>query len=245
MGLGVCRGYKERIKMNKIYNYLIIIIFTLLGANAAFPKPPNNLTCLKREIINYYDSGEYEKDVDSVVQEAEDYLQKRIKENNAQTKPEKLAIVLDIDETSLSNFLANKQRDFSGLPTLIEKSYRQANSPAVKPVLRLYKAAVSQGVSAFFISFRPASSRLYTIENLKKSGYIGWSKIFFPNHNEIKLPAQIYKTAMREKLTKSGYTIILNLGDQDSDLNGGYAERIVKIPNPLYTTSKTCEEEKC
>ena len=31
-----------------------------------------------------------------------------------------------------------------------------------------------------------------------------------------------------------GFTIILSVGDQESDLKGGYAERTFKLPNPVY-----------
>jgi putative acid phosphatase of HAD superfamily subfamily IIIB len=33
----------------------------------------------------------------------------------------------------------------------------------------------------------------------------------------------------------AGYTIIANMGDQLSDLEGGFAECAFKVPNPLYT----------
>ena len=38
------------------------------------------------------------------------------------------------------------------------------------------------------------------------------------------------------KITADGYTIIANLGDQESDLAGGYAEKTFKLPNPFYLT---------
>jgi hypothetical protein len=31
-----------------------------------------------------------------------------------------------------------------------------------------------------------------------------------------------------------GYTIIANMGDQFSDLEGGFSERTYKLPNPFY-----------
>jgi hypothetical protein len=31
-----------------------------------------------------------------------------------------------------------------------------------------------------------------------------------------------------------GYDIVANFGDQYSDLNGGFADRTYKIPNPMY-----------
>jgi hypothetical protein len=39
----------------------------------------------------------------------------------------------------------------------------------------------------------------------------------------------------RKKLVDQGYTIIVNVvGDQMSDLDGEFAERTYKLPNPFY-----------
>ena len=38
----------------------------------------------------------------------------------------------------------------------------------------------------------------------------------------------------RAKIEADGYTIIANVGDQWSDLNGGHAEQNYKVPNPYY-----------
>ena len=42
------------------------------------------------------------------------------------------------------------------------------------------------------------------------------------------------EAAERKKLVDQGYTIIVNMGDQMSDLDGGFAERTYKLPNPFY-----------
>ena len=44
----------------------------------------------------------------------------------------------------------------------------------------------------------------------------------------------IFKTAEREAIAKN-FTIILNMGDQQSDLDDGkFAEKAFKLPNPFY-----------
>ena len=40
--------------------------------------------------------------------------------------------------------------------------------------------------------------------------------------------------ALASEITDDGYNIVVNLGDQDSDLKGGYAEKAFKYPNPYY-----------
>jgi HAD superfamily, subfamily IIIB (Acid phosphatase) len=46
--------------------------------------------------------------------------------------------------------------------------------------------------------------------------------------------AVAYKSGVRHRLTEQGYWIIVNIGDWWSDLDGGYAEATIKLPNPMY-----------
>ena len=43
-----------------------------------------------------------------------------------------------------------------------------------------------------------------------------------------------YKSATRAHIESLGYDIVANFGDQFSDLNGGFADRTFKLPNPNY-----------
>ena len=43
-----------------------------------------------------------------------------------------------------------------------------------------------------------------------------------------------YKSLTRKHVAAQGHRIVANLGDQFSDLIGGYADRAVKLPNPTY-----------
>ena len=36
------------------------------------------------------------------------------------------------------------------------------------------------------------------------------------------------------RIENEGFTILANVGDQDSDLEGGHAKRAFKLPNPMY-----------
>jgi acid phosphatase len=44
----------------------------------------------------------------------------------------------------------------------------------------------------------------------------------------------MFKRAERAKIAARGFTIVANVGDQQSDLDGGYAERTFRVPNPFY-----------
>jgi hypothetical protein len=57
-----------------------------------------------------------------------------------------------------------------------------------------------------------------------------------PAGNNLFPNVQAFKTSKRAVISKD-YTIIANIGDQRSDLDGGYAERTWKVPNPFYYIS--------
>jgi predicted secreted acid phosphatase len=45
----------------------------------------------------------------------------------------------------------------------------------------------------------------------------------------------VYKASERQKIVAAGYTLVMNVGDQWSDLDGSPRAAInVKLPNPFY-----------
>jgi acid phosphatase len=46
--------------------------------------------------------------------------------------------------------------------------------------------------------------------------------------------ASDFKAPIRARIEQQGYTIVANVGDQPSDLAGGYAEKGFQLPNPFY-----------
>ena len=106
-------------------------------------------------------------------------------------------------------------------------------STALPPTLTLARRAKAMGVAVFFISGRPAALRDVTERNLRDQGYEPDGVIVLPEGAAFK-SAVDFKAPERRKLTEAGYTIVLSMGDQQSDLDGGYAERTFKLPNPVY-----------
>lgn len=223
--------------MKQLFGQCLITSLVILSS-ASYAVTPSNLSCLKAQISQYYESGQYERDVASVIVEAKTYLQQRLTETqlNQTTKP---AIVLDIDDTSISHYALNKRNDFS-LNDLAAVINKETKSPAVKPVLNLYNEAIKNGVAVFFISMRSDEARATVITNLQNAGYAGWTTVYLPIGAEEDLSSAEYKTSKRKMITSLGYNIIENIGDQDSDLAGGYAEKIFKIPNPMYGSPTSC-----
>ncbi len=46
--------------------------------------------------------------------------------------------------------------------------------------------------------------------------------------------AEAVKVPLREQVEKKGYNIVVNIGDQWSDLSGGHAMDCEKLPNKIY-----------
>lgn len=203
-------------------------------SNHLHAKEPTNLQEIKQGLIKYHDSGEYTKDVKDVVAQARQYLALRITEN-AQKKPkQKLAIVFDIDETALSNYPFMKSHSFGATIKEFDYNINQHRLPAIKPVLELYKFAKKNHISVFFITGRKTPQKLATVANLKVAGYNHWQQLYLKPQNYKQQSVIPFKAGIRKQIEAKGYTIVESIGDQYSDLKGGYTEKTFKLPNPYY-----------
>lgn len=87
-------------------------------------------------------------------------------------------------------------------------------------------------MAVFFITARPGIIELATRDNLKRVGYSAYEGLSFKN--DLAAAKDAYKSVERAAVEARGYRIILNVGDQQTDLDGGHAERAFKLPNPFY-----------
>lgn len=207
---------------------LIFLISFLCICGSVWANPPITLAT-KQAFIRYHDSGQYEKDIDRVIDQALCYLQHR------QYPQGKIpALILDIDETALSNYPSLLKLNFGGS---LEENIAAENlgiDPAITPTLKLYRYAKSHHIAVFFITGRTESQRAVTVKNLKAAGYDDWNGLFLRGKGQEKLSASLYKATLRKRLSQQGYLIILNIGDQLSDLRGDYSGQGFKLPNPYY-----------
>ena len=82
----------------------VLILLLLCGfASVGLAKPMMNLAFVKQKLIRYHDSGAYYYQIDKIAEHAQKYLAMRVAKNNKLKEKRKLAVVVDIDETSLSN----------------------------------------------------------------------------------------------------------------------------------------------
>jgi len=190
---------------------------------------PPNLFLLKQELKAYIDRGDYDASIASVAAQAKAWIEQRARQGG------KLAIVLDIDETVLSNLRHMREMDFGYVPALWDQWVADADGPAIESMRTVYETARAHDVAIFYLTGRKTTDAPGTEKNLRDARLADYAGLHF-KPNDFGGPTQAFKTAMRQKITADGYTIIANIGDQHSDLDGGYAERTFKLPNPFYVT---------
>jgi acid phosphatase len=214
----------------------IVVLGGALAACASAPPVPS-LVDARRQVEAYVESGRYQADCARVAGEARAWMEKRAP---LVSRP---AIVLDIDETSLSNWPAYKVNGWARItggtcdldkgPCGLRAWQAMGKSPAIPPTLELVRRARALGVAVFFITGRPAQLRQATLDNLREQGY-EWDEVILHPEGASFRSAVDFKAPERQRLEEAGYHILLSMGDQESDLRGGHAERTFKLPNPVY-----------
>jgi predicted secreted acid phosphatase len=153
----------------------------------------------------------WQRDVTTALAQARPYIEQR----TASASGQKLAVVLDIDNTSL-------ETDFH--------YFWEYPTPAVRPVLDLVRYADSRGVDVFFVTARPGILHAPTAYNLRAVGY-PVDGLYVRDLPDLFDEVSAYKTAKRGEIEAKGYTIIANIGNRPTDLVGGRAERTFKLPD--------------
>jgi predicted secreted acid phosphatase len=203
------------------------------GATSQAPSLPET----QRQVETYIDSGRYLKDFARVVSRAQAWMQQQA---SSATRP---AIVLDIDETSLSNWPAyringwgrvvNGPCDLAKGPCGLRAWQASGQAKALAPTLALVRRARELGVAVFFISGRPPTLQDATERNLREQGYT-WTGVVLLPEGATFASAADFKAPERRRIEERGYAILLSMGDQESDLTGGHAQATFKLPNPVY-----------
>jgi hypothetical protein len=165
------------------------------------------------------------------------------------------AILFDIDDTTLNTFSYEIYSNFVFNPTT-NGFFVNAGSasvfPAVPGMVDLEKAAEAKGYDVYFLTGRPISQTDGTLANLTDAGYdVDPTHVFLkdttaatepwlapcidPTTHAFTCTTIQYKSLTRQHIEKDlGADIVANFGDQFSDLEGGFADRTFKIPNPMY-----------
>jgi predicted secreted acid phosphatase len=228
------------------------------------PNDIPNLSLVKNDVKAYYgDTGtaqpsadsRYADDVGKVEKRSANRLPRLLK--RADAKP---AIVVDVDDTSLSTYNYEATNDFGYNPAVNAKYIHEVGMKAVFGMPQLLTAAAGRGVEVYYVTGRPttdafgSTQRADTLRDLSAAGYpdVRPANLFTrdkqnppaylqscdkPNAS----PATFCSTVQYKSLTRrhieqlrGGQDIVQNFGDQFSDLQGGYSDATYKLPNPMY-----------
>jgi len=142
-------------------------------------EPMENIGTLRYRVRDYAqckgDGGCYWADLDAQYQRAAQLL---VQSAGTRKRGEKLALVLDIDETSLSSYCEMQREDFG----FIARSFNEwiVSGDAATPIqgtLRLVRQARELGIDLFFITGRPEPQREATERNLHSAGFESWKHL--------------------------------------------------------------------
>ena len=200
---------------------------------------------------NFHDSGVYDTELTEIDELAEKAVLRSVHTGDSRSQKgrfhkgngtaraahdhghdKKLALVLDIDETSLSNYTAIEADNFTFGP----KSQAEATDEigtAIAPTLDLFNLAKQNGVAVFFITGRRENTRAHTASNLDREGYKDYAGLILKPDVSTDTTVQ-YKSGARADIESQGYRIVANVGDQYSDLAGGHEDIGFKLASPFY-----------
>jgi predicted secreted acid phosphatase len=226
---------------------------------------PYNIGLLVKDIDTYYGAtldangvyqasatSPYAKDLAALDKAAKKYIDQAARK--ARHKGDKPAVVFDIDDTLLLSLDYEKKTNYTYNSTTWAEYVAKADRPAVFGSPELVQYAKSKGVEVFYNSGLKESQRAAAVENLKKVGAdinLDAAHMFLkdaanpPSYlsacatpNNWTCTTVQYKSGTRKHIEQDlGYDIVANFGDQYSDLDGGYANRTYKLPNPTYFVS--------
>jgi predicted secreted acid phosphatase len=208
--------------------HMILALCLCLSAHPVFSAHLNrNLT--PEEIAqckSYYHSGKYFKDIEHKTNEAKAYLERQ----RLERKQKKLALILEIDDVALSQYQNWERLNFTHNTQALTVAKMLGNATAIAPVHALYQYALDHHIAVFFISQRPNTPEimLSTANNLKNAGYLLWDELIL-QPIEKQQSVQEFKTQARQKIALE-YDILLNIGTQEADVQGGFAEVRIKLP---------------
>lgn len=212
-------------KMKKIIS-ASLLLFVFFGCSSN-NQVLLNLDTAKKLVQHYYESGEFDKECSIAIENAKSEILK-LKVNN------KSLVVFDIDETALSNYQHTKEIGFGYVYSLWEEWLEKADAKAIPETRKFYDWLIKNNIHVAFISGRYAETYNATLKNLYDQGYTKFDTLITRTNLTAKIPAAEWKAIEREKLARKGYNIIACIGDQWSDMVGGYTGIKIKLPNYLY-----------
>ncbi len=186
-----------------------------------------NLDVAKNQVKNYYESGQYNRHIDSILKKAEVEIE-------SVELPSNPVVIFDVDDTALSSYDYTKSLGFGFTWRSWIKWMKGKKSKAIKPVENFYYFLKKRKIRIIFLTGRDSSLSEATRENLIEQGYLSFDSLICRGQAYKGEPASKFKEEIRTKLVKKGFGILASIGDQKSDLQGADTGIKIKLPNFLY-----------
>jgi len=156
----------------------------------------------------------------------------------------KPVILFDVDDTALETYPYEAAHDFGYDPVTNNAFIQNVGMKAVFGMPAVAHKAVAKGYTVFFLTGRPEAQRAATLRDLRAAGYPQVTSAHLFMRNRTMPPAYLpceptcttiqYKSWTRKYINSHGWNIRIDIGDQRSDLQGGYTGKQFKVPNPMY-----------
>jgi predicted secreted acid phosphatase len=151
-------------------------------------------------------------------------------------------VLFNVDDTTLNTYSYDIFTNFVFSSGSSGVFVNAAVFHAVPHMVGLEHFAESKGYTVFFLTGRPVAQHDGTLTNLTGEGYdVVDANLYLKDDTAAWLGSCAptctttqYKSLTRQHIESLGYDIVANFGDQFSDLNGGFADKTFKIPNPMY-----------
>lgn len=215
------KGYAQMQNAKQVKNQYNESVFKLIKS-----VEPQNLDLCKSNVKNYHDSGDYYQEIGSLIDECRMLIFKYYEGKST-------SVVFDIDETMISEYQYMIDNDFGWPERVIDAAQYITTFPAIPAVLNFFNYCKNKNVNTFIVTSKRQKYQTYVLELLANAGYSGWTGLYL-RPDEDQGTIQNYKTNTRKAIMEGGNEILINLGDQPSDVNGGYAIFPIQLPDPFY-----------
>ncbi|XP_039001827.1 acid phosphatase 1-like [Hibiscus syriacus] len=155
--------------------------------------------CL-HHIETYMTGGQYEQDVNYVVEQIQNYVAEVTVDEDAMD-----AWILDVDDTCVPNILYYKRKKYGCEPYDpwgFKAWAMKAECPEIPALLGLFQKLVDSGFKVFLITGRDEETlATATIDNLHSQGFMGYKRVIFrteafkgecSGNRTFKLPSPMY-----------------------------------------------------
>ena len=186
---------------------------------------------LASELEAYDKSGRYQAELEnkiaSCLQET-----KQWQENNDPV--ENPIAIFDIDETIVSNIGLIRKSGYQFAKNDFVAHVTSNQPVIIQPAFALFNYLKDNGIKVFFITGRTQDMCDVTMSQLAAVGIkpSDYHRLICTPNNERS--SWKFKLAMRKQLAAKGYTIVVNISDQEMDLIAPKSGVTCKLPNPFY-----------